>query len=385
MAKHAKALAAAAAAVCLLCFVAPFAGAAGISVPTLELLTRGAAVGGVFALQSRGSLALAVEGGYKFGGSVVLGYKNASLDPGASPLGIDFRGLNVTVNDLGSLPLSLTFFIGDGDLFCSGDEFVTAFGSRAIMTRYRGFLTFPNGITDQPNNAYDGIHQVRGTGLRLSVAQTGNPFVLSVYAYQDSWFTDGSGGSGNLLPGYYSGDLRALAALGPVKIEGFLGGTYSPVSVYGYYRCGLLFHAEGPGVELLAEVGVPKFDPASEISLNLLYVLFEPRVHIGLFSFVPTFFWRPAYYLQQATGEAESFDVNLDLYVGDVASTLIQGGLEGDLRFTSAASTLPTLTVSPYLSFVTTGVLWEFKLDVTLSPTDSAATFAGSVGIRAEL
>ncbi len=380
MAKHAKALAAAAAA-CLLCSIARPLGAAGVAVPTMEVVTRGAAVGGVFALQSRGSLALAVEGGYKFGGSVLLGYTNAPLDPQTQPLGFDFRGLNVTVNDLGSLPLSLSFFIGDNDIFCSGDEFVTAFGSHAIMTRYRGFLTFPNGIVDQPNNAYDGIHQVRGTGLRLSIAPSESPYVLSFYGYQDSRFTDVGG---NLLPGYYSGDFRALAALGPVKFEGFLGGTYSPVSLFGYYRGGLLFHAEGPGVEFLAEIGVPKFDPASEIGLTLLYVLFEPRLHIGLFSLVPTFFWHPASYFQQPTGEAGSFDVNLDMYLGDIATTLIRGGLEGNMRFASATSTLPTLTTSPYLSFVTPGVLWEFKFDVILSPPDFGVTFAGTVGIRAE-
>jgi hypothetical protein len=382
MAKYAKALAAAAALICLLSFRAPPLSAAGVAVPSLELVTRGAMLGSVFAIQSRGSLALAVEGGYKFGATVLLGYTNAPLEPFQSPTGLDFRGIDVTVEEIGSTPLSLTFFIGENDTFCSGDEFTAAFGSDAIMTHYRGFLTFPNGIAGQPNVAYDGIHQVKGTGLRLSLAPPDSTFLLFLYGYQDSRFTDLLG---NLLPGYYSTDLRTLIAAGPVKFEAFLGATYSPVSAYGYYRGGLLFHAQGPGVEFLAQIGVPKFAPATDpVSMDLLYVLFEPRVHLGLFSIVPTFFWHPGFYLQQPTGETGSFDVNLDMYVGDIATTSIRGGLQGALRFASAESSF-IVTASPYVSFITPGILWDFRVDVRLAIPFGLDDLAGTVGIRAEL
>jgi hypothetical protein len=381
MANRPKALAAAAAAACLLCVLALPALAAGVSVPALELVTRGAVSGGVYALQSRGSLDLAVEGGYKFGGSVLLGFTNSPLEPREIPAGIEFRGMSITVRDLASLPLSLSFFVGDNDILCAGDSFTTIFGTRPIMTRWRGFLTFPDGIKTIPTRAYDGIHRIDGTGLRADINAVPGSFLMSLYAYQDSAFVDGLG---NLTPGYYSGDARALASLGPVKMEGFLGATYAPASLIGYYRGGILFHATGPGVEFLAQIGVPKYDPGVDpVSINLLYVLFEPRLHLGLFSIVPTFFWHPGYYVQRSTGELGSFDLNLDLYVGDLATTSIQGGIQGALRFDGSAS-LATVTASPYLSFITPGILWDFKVDARLSLPFGLDNISGIVGIRAE-
>jgi hypothetical protein len=384
MSLRAKWPAAAAMAVCLLSAAVP-SNAAGVSVPYMELVTRGAQSGSVFGLSTRGSLDLAVEGGYKFGGSVLLGYTNAILEPSASFTSLDFKGLSIVIRELAGLPLSLSFFVGDNDILCNGDDFSTVFGSRPIATRYRGFLTFPTGIAGQPNEAYDGIHQVKGTGLRLDLLPPGTQLQFSLYGYQDSHFvTDPALSTSPLEPGYYSGDLRVLAGLGPVKIEGFLGATYSPIAALGYYRGGLLFHAAGPGVEFLAQIGVPKYDPVSDpVSINLLYVLFEPRLHLGLFSVVPTFFWHPGYYLQQPTNELGSFDVNLDMYLGDLATTSVQGGLEGTLRFASITSTF-NVTASPYLSFITPGILWNFKLDVQLRWPFAFDAVSGLVGVRAE-
>jgi hypothetical protein len=118
--------------------------------------------------------------------------------------------------------------------------------------------------------------------------------------------------------------------------------------------------------------------------MDLLYVLFEPRVHLGLFSIVPTFFWHPGFYLQQPTGETGSFDVNLDMYVGDIATTSIRGGLQGALRFASAESSF-IVTASPYVSFITPGILWDFRVDVRLAIPFGLDDLAGTVGIRAEL
>jgi hypothetical protein len=72
------------------------------------------------------------------------------------------------------------------------------------------------------------------------------------------------------------------------------------------------------------------------------------------------------------------------MYIGDIATTSIRGGLEGALRFASAASSF-TLTASPYVSFVTPGILWDFKVDVRISLPFGLDNFAGTVGIRAEL
>jgi hypothetical protein len=358
-----------------LLFAASVLPAANLVVPSLEIITRGFMNAGTFELASNGDLDLVIEGGYKFGGRFGLSYADSSLEDDDTADRLTFDGVNIIVRDVFNLPLSLSWFIGSYDVLCSGSEFPVSFGTAEIASAYRGYMYFPTGVQ------YDGIHQVKGTGIRLTSMLVPDKLLLSAYLYQDSWFLDGSL---DFEPGHWSADLRVLANLSAIKLEGFLGASVVPTSVAGWYRAGVLFHAASKSIEVLAELGLPKWDPVADspFSINLFSMLVEPRLHLGLFNVAATFFWHPAYYHQMETFELGTFDVNLNLFFGDLSKTLTLGGLEGNLDFDSTSGTF-SFKLAPYISFTTPGAVWKIKVNTKLWPFDTSDLFEGFVGIRA--
>ena len=349
---------------------------ANIVIPTMELITHGVSADGVFGLQTYGNMALEVQGGYKFGGAIAFGLYNESILENQN-LPIRFLSASMTIRDVFSLPANVVYFVGQNDIFGSGSGFED-FGSPPIMTRYRGYLYFPNDNVTAP--IYDGIYQVQGTGVQLAVIPVADTFGVDLYLYEDTHpaFPD---------LGTYSADLRFLLNTSGVKLEAFLGGTGGHIAHSGIFRGGLLFYATNRNVEFLAQVGIPRWDPSVDASLgiNLFYLLFEPRLHLGVFNIVPTFFWHPAYYNQASyTAESGTFDVNLNLYFGDQSNMTLQGGLESNFRFQSTAGDM-TFKVSPWVGFSTPGVLWTVKVNTKLWPFKLTDMLDGFVGVQAEL
>ena len=148
----------------------------------------------------------------------------------------------------------------------------------------------------------------------------------------------------------------------------------------------MLFYAADRNVEFLAQVGIPLWDPATDpFSVDLFYLLVEPRLHLGVVSIVPTFFWHPRGYMQaQNPTEVGSFDVNLNIFAGDVAKSALQGGLESNISFKSAPAGQFAARVSPWIGFTTPGILWTLKVTANLIPFDLSTMFEGFVGVRAE-
>ena len=113
----------------LLIFVLLASGvfAANISIPSLELFTRGFLDGGSFTLQSRGEMDFLLEGGYKFGGRVSLGFFSSNIETDMMALSssstLNFKSASVVIRELFSLPVNFTYFIGEGSTFISGDLF----------------------------------------------------------------------------------------------------------------------------------------------------------------------------------------------------------------------------------------------------------------------
>lgn len=357
---------------------------ATINVPSLELMTRGYVQNGLFGFTSRGELDLRIEGGYKFGGRVALSYASADLEGQIADTGVVFKSAGIEIRGLAQLPLNVSFFVGEDDVFCSGDAFPELFGTEVITTRYRGFFYFPDTII------FDGIHHVRGTGFAVDFP-TGHPtFLASAYVYQDLNITRDLAGLEVFFPGHYSADFHAVLNFPRIKLEAFAGGTFPTpgAAVYGYYRGGLLFYAGESNVEFLAQLGIPRIAPGVDsFSINLFYLLFEPRVHLGLLHIIPTFFWHPQYYLQQPTSELGSFDVNLNFLFKPPEPSQLSGGIEANLVFRSASSAAGqqlAVKASPYLSFVTPGVLWDVKVNANLFPFSLATLVDVFLGIRAE-
>jgi hypothetical protein len=351
--------------------------AADIVVPSMELITHGSDTGGIFALQTFGDFSLKVQGGYKFGGNLSFRVLNSSLENftfAGTSLTRDFLSASIDIKDLFSLPLSLSYFIGKNDTFGSGDGF-EQFGAGPLMTTYRGFFYFPTGPL------YDGIYQVQGTGARIEFVPRVETMSMDLYLYEDTHAAFSTLGN-------YSGDFRILLNVPAIKIEAFVGTTYFTGTNSLGYRGGLLFYAANRNVEFLAQIGIPVWNPLVDAvpNINLFYLLVEPRLHLGLLSIVPTFFWHPGYYDQQAyPDELGSFDVNLNLILGDLSKNAFQGGLEGNLRYTSAnPSQAITVKASPWVGFSTPGVLWTVKLDSQLWPWDLTKLVDLFVGVRAE-
>jgi hypothetical protein len=358
---------------------------ATINVPSFEVLTRGYVQNGLFGFESRGSLELKIEGGVKFGGRLTLSYDTTSLEEAANvadAVGIVFKSASIELREPWGLPVNAAFFVGQDDVFASGDAFPELFGSASIATRYRGFFYFPESII------YDGIHSVKGTGFSIHAPVGSERFQTALYVYQDMRFTTTTGGIESFFPGHYSMDFRSLLNLQHLKIEAFAGATIPvPGAPYGSYRGGLLFYAGESNVEFLAQVGIPRIAPGVDtFSINLFYLLFEPRVNLGLLHIVPTFFWHPQYYLQTTTGELGSFDVNLNFLLAGAKHPEVTGGVEANLVFSSQEGTGTQkldVTVSPYASFLTPGVQWDLKVNANLFPFNLTRLVDVFLGIRA--
>ncbi len=350
---------------------------ANVTVPYLELITRGLFQDGLYQLTTKGEMNLVVEGGYKFGGKVTLSYDSDNLEETTSSNSLSFTGASVSIKKLLSLPLTFSYFVGENDTLCSGGDFTYLFGSIPITSQYTGYIYFPEGII------YDGIYTVSGTGLKLTITPTPN-ILYSTYIYQDSNIVHTVNGTETIWKGHYSGDFRFMLNTEHIKFEVF-GGVTLPASSYGYYRGGFLFYTADQGVEFLAQIGIPKWDPVNDLfGINLFYLLFEPRVHMGIFSIIPTFFWHPQYYLQKETNELGSFDVNINFLFGNPIQTPISGGFESNLSFSTINNQQFIIKASPYLGFITQGVMWKLKINLRLWPFSLSNLIESFVGIRAE-
>ncbi len=381
---------------------------AELTVPSLEMASTGTVQNGTFSLSSVAQADIALTGGYKYGGLLrlafssrdlekALGYGRTSLDlASADPVpAADYNALVDRFNNLAALqfklaqvsarkpfelPVELSYFIGFSDSFCSGDDFPQLFGSVPVNSEFKGFAYFPQGIGGNPSYQYNGIHQAIGTGFHLSLLAWQN-FIPMVYLYQDSAFINES--TGIHESGRYSGDVRLLINSQYVKFEAFAGATY-PYGTYGMYRGGMLaYFTTGTGADFLAQAGIPGWESGTDLKVDNLYFLFEPRLAIGIFALHITLFYHPVRYLQLLNPEERgATDINAKLLIGDIFKYRLQGGLEStvNLRSGASANTLD-LRIAPFLSIVTEGIRWDFKIRIDpfkyTKPLEMADTFIG--------
>jgi hypothetical protein len=368
----------------LLLFAPPLFGV-NVQVPSLELYTWGHMQGGVFGLETRADMGLRLDGGYKFGVRALFDFASETLEaePMASPPAtFAFRSVSVTLRDFLKLPLDFSYFVGEDGQLCSGDLFADYFGTAPIESNFTSFLYLPTAAF-----TYEGIYTPVGTGIQLDLGRLESPWLLSLYLYQDS-HVDADGVSPFTFdPGHASLDIRYALNLSNVKLETFVGATYPvPESPYGSYRGGLLFYASFRTVEFLAEIGLPRFCPlADSFDVDLLYMLLEQRIRLGLVSIVQTFFWRPAYYQMQPTGE-RAIDVNLDVGLGRPES-VFSGGLVGTFTYQTLAGGLAvnefTTKVTPYVELTTSGVVFQARVPTKVWPFDLTDMFELFIAVRA--
>jgi hypothetical protein len=366
---------------------------ADITVPRLELVSRAASERGEFTVSSVAAADISLEGGYKYGALLGLSFESANLgkalayrnfalqpltgsvqpDQGAYNALVDrlnnqavlsFRIAKATARNLFNLPLELSYFIGIADNFCSGDDFVTRFGTAPIGSRFRGFSYFPKGIDGNISHQYNGIHEVRGTGFSLTL-NSWDFIVPMFYGYYDFSFVGGS--SGFAETGHYSGDLRILFNREKVKLEAFAGGTLSK-SDDPILRGGMLaYFSSGMGTEFLLQFGIPGWIVGSDFKIDNFYFLLEPRLDFGLLATYITFFYHPLLYLQKEhDSERGKADINVKFFAGDTGEYGVEGGLELTVGLKVGEMEDFSIYAAPFTSFVTDGLQWDVKLRLNL-------------------
>jgi len=340
-----------------------------VSVPYLGLLTNGRLnAAAAFELSTRVSIDILMEGGSKFDAWFKLGFRSPSVEDYLGSVGsmgtvpsdesladvvtaLALSTVAIQVKETFGTPVDLAAFVGHLDTFCSGSDFPLLFGSKDFATKFRGYMYYPEGIGDDPSRRYDGLHEVYGTGLRLTMP--GDTLVPFLYVYQDSW----------LGSGYWSADARVLFDADPVKLEAFAGVSF-PISTMGTYRGGLLFYYDtGVIGDFYAQIGIPRWDPTETFGMDMLYFMFEPRVRFGKGTLTLSLFFHPAWYLQSQTDESGAMELRMDMGFGEVAEGSMRGGVEMELAYDpNLAANALAIDAAPYIQFIKNGVRWDMKL-----------------------
>lgn len=363
---------------------------ANITVPSLEIYSWARNDGSGFALDSYGNMELQLDGGYKFGGAMKFDFVSSSLETAAFNDTLAFKSVSVTLRELFGIPLDFTYFIGQGDTLGTGELFTPYFGTPLLGSHYTSYLHFPNAAT---YNFYQGIHTIYGTGGKFEYAPLEKNWLVSLYVYQDSSpaFLTGAGVPPSVVFSSRQGslDIRAAFNLEKVRLEAFLGATLpTSDSAIGYFRSGLFLHTGTDKVEFLAEIGMPRWRPLDDaLGLDLFYLLVEQRLHLGNISIVPTFFWHPGYYQQEAnvTG-VEAMDINLDIQFHGKEESLVGGGVEGNFVYQTAPTSETTAKAIPYIQLSTPGVVYKAQVNTKVWPfdlSDLSDTFEVFLSIQA--
>ena len=361
------------------------AAAADLTIPRIDVATMGRTVDGELALVSSVSADLALSGGYKYG--ILLGFSfnsnnlgkavagrnfqighlggddpvsvedyNNLVDHMNSQAALTFRVIRATARNLFNLPVDLNFFIGEGDDFCTDDEFIYRFGYAPFDTDYRGLFFFPNGIGGDISRQYNGLHRARGTGISLAFT-SGSLILPMLYLYHENYnpFMNGS----NSKP-LYSADARFLFNFDNVRMETFAGMSWSANPIF---RGGLAAHfIAGSSAEFLFQGGVPGWNPEEKINIDNLYFLMEPRLKFGNFGMNVTFFYYPVTYHNIATPEEQGkADINFKAYI-EIPKTSFTTGLDTTMNLNINAMDEMAVSLSPFVSFSNSGLRWDARV-----------------------
>ena len=370
------------------------AAAAEITVPKLEMASRGRMVENEFVVSSVISADMTLSGGYKYtfslgfsidaadisrsfayrnfgdfyvppGGSSGTGVSeddiNALADRVNNQAVLGFRTAKATARDLFNLPLELTYFMGTGDDFCTGDEFSTRYGLAPFGTDFRGFFYFPDGIGGNPTRRYNGIHGARGTGFSVGLTQW-DKFTPIVYLYQDYIYSGTVFGAN--VKNLYSGDLRFLIYYDWLRLEAFSGISWNS-DIDRFLRGGFMINFDmGNGAEIFVQAGITSWDWDESLNVDNLFFLVEPRLRFKYFGVFVTFFYHPVEYLHIYTeDERGRADLNIKFLFGNEESGFT-GGLEtgGDLKIDKETDF--KMQIAPFCSFITSGLRWDTKLRI---------------------
>jgi hypothetical protein len=355
---------------------------AQIIVPKLELFTLARQVSGQYELGSRLDTGFDIQSGKGFSAILRFGLNSSDVESDLIAQSLDFtlETVALTVEKLGGLPLSMSYFVGKMENFCSGEDFPSLFGTANFASEFRGYWYFPDGVKNDTSIYYDGIYRLNGTGLRFTIQPT-KSFQASAYLYQDA----------TLGAGRYSGDLRLMADSELLKVEIF-GGYSLPANTNDWLiRGGILSYTQAGTIGgLLVQVGIPYYAPniSADLGIEQFYFLIEPRFFIGDFSILPTFFYHPAYYNAVATGEDGMMDFNTKFRYVFQGKTPVSTGIDLRFSFDSLAASEPlSISLAPFLSIKADKTEWKGRVVAKIYTFDAdnlAGMFACYFGVNTE-
>ena len=335
--------------------------AAEFTIPRFEMATLGRPASDDFSLTSVISADFSVSGGYKYGLSFGFSFNHDTVSAPPDQTTLNFRMVRATIRDLFNSPLELTYFMGEGDVFCSGDEFTTRFGYAPMGSDYKGLFYFPEGIGGDLGRTYNGIYGVNGTGISLAFTR-GNIFVPMIYLYQSTSPIRSLDGSIGGIP--YSGDLRFLVNQEKYHIEAFAGASYKDVLML---RGGVLAHFySGENIDFLIQGGMSGWNMNDDLTIDAFYFLMEPRLRFGNFRIFTTLFIHPVVYNSIVTAEEQGkIDINLKLF-GQLQDTDVSAGVETTVELKMDKMEDLIIKVSPFISLLGGGLQWDAKLRINV-------------------
>lgn len=320
---------------------------------------------GLMKTRSTLDMDLAFRGGYRLEAWLSARAFLEDMENGSQwpvPL-LDMRleSAGLTLFDAFGKGVHFSWFAGSADRFGDDALFIRDFGSHPFNSEFASLAR-----TRKQDDTFTFLYRPRGTGAILAARSAARRSLVSLYAYQDAW-------SGN---GYYGMDLRIAASADWIQFDGFAGASFSPVSPRGAYRTGAMAHLDLGGFELYVLGGVPRWESSSPFDTSLFLALIEPRIHLGALNISVSFLYRPAWYdgSKSKLSTAGQPDLGARISLGSLAVGKAEGGVDGRWKASSIPSIAsPTsLVISPFVSFLTRGSRWDFRMDIDILPAPAS-------------
>jgi hypothetical protein len=378
---------------------------ADISVSSLDVIAHGTIENGELSIDSRANMGISLNGGYKFNvflgwaldvdnlgkalayrnfvlnplpstATVTIGDYNALLDRFNNQAVLSLSLIKATARDAFGIPLDISFFMGEADVFGNGDIFFSRWGRTVASTDFTSYYFFPEGIGGNPNRHYNGI-TVQGTGV--SVAYTGFDSLLPmVYAYSEFAPLN------QTIHTRFSGDARLLLNIGGISADIFGGISFGKDEDFEFRGGALMFFTAGNN-EFFIQAGIPSFKTSDKFGMDIFYALAEQRLFYGIFSEHFTVFYHPPVYQRQSpppTGE-DRLDLNLKLAVGERTDFPFMGGADLTFGIENFDFTNFHLKVSPFVSMRTSGFELTFRARYDLLESDWEDALEMFIGMKA--
>ncbi len=279
------------------------------------------------------------------------------LDGDTDPGFILFDGAELVFPSVRGSDVTLTLFTGYLDNPASGTLLRESLKVRVDEPEFYGM---PAGMAFAPDT------EIRGTGFAVTVIPGSRPLAVAGYAYWNER-------SGN--DGAFTVDARIVADGRTASLNAFSGAYVKPGTSDVAFRAGAtaLFRSEG-GHELYAGAGFKGVKAnLGDLERNL-YLLFEPRLHLGMTDLVLSFFSSPVFPAvsdDENLAEAEESYLGLNLLVayGRLRENGVRGGVSllGCINPEEPSTVSPfSFSVSPFVSFLVSD--YELALTAVLKP-----------------